>query len=109
MAKPGPKPKFFDTRWTLELAYVVGIFASDGNLGRGGMYLNITSKDIDLLQTILKILHKEHIKIGSKKGSYDTIVYQIQFKSAVLHSWLVSIGLTPHKSQTISQLTIPEK
>ena len=109
MKKPGPKPRIINTAWTSDLAYVVGIFASDGNLGNDGMYLNVTSKDKEMLVNVLTILHQTHIKIGEKMGGYGTQAYQIQFKSVVLYKWFISIGLTPNKSKTINTIKVPDK
>ena len=109
MGKKGPVPKIIDTTWTPELAYVVGIFASDGNLGKDGMYLEVTSNDRIVLKNVLHILHMEHIKIGTKNNGSGRRSYRIQFKRVRFHAWLLSLGLTPNKSKTISKLKIPEK
>lgn len=109
MSKPGPKPKVIDTSWRPDLAYVVGVIASDGNLGRDGLYVDITSKDREMLKIILKILDMQHIKIGVKKSGDGNKAYRIQFKRALFHSWLQSIGLSPNKSKTLGLLKIPRR
>lgn len=109
MKRRGPKPRAIDTTWRPELAYVVGIFASDGNLGRDGMYLDVTSKDKDILENILSILDMNHIKIGKKNNGSSNEAYRIQFKRVLFYKWLMSIGLTPDKSKTISALDIPDQ
>lgn len=108
MKRRGPKPRYIDTTWTQKLAYIVGIFASDGNLGKDGMYLNVTSKDKIVLKNVLKILKQEHIKIGRKRGGSGSLAYCVQMKSVCLHSWLVSIGLTPNKSKILGSIDIPD-
>jgi hypothetical protein len=105
----GPKPKYIDTKWTPELAYVVGIFASDGNLGRDGMYLEVTSKDKVLLENVLRILDMQHITIGQKQNGTGGTAYRIQFKRVLFHKWLCSLGLTPNKSLIMGALNIPDK
>lgn len=109
MKKPGPKPKFVDTTWTPELAYVVGVIASDGNLGKDGMYLDVTSKDREILEHVLRILNMTHIKIGKKYNGTGKEASRIQFKRTLFHSWLTSIGLTHKKSKTLGSLQIPKK
>lgn len=109
MGKRGPKPKVIDTTWTPDLAYVVGIFASDGNLGKDGMYLDVTSKDVETLQNVLRILDMTHIKIGRKSNGDNGFAYRVQFKRVLFHAWLVSIGLTPNKSKTLGSIQIPKK
>jgi len=109
VGKRGPQPKSIDTTWTPGLAYVVGIFASDGNLGKDGRYLDVTSKDQEILKIVLDVLGMSHIKIGRKSSGDGNYAYRIQFKRVLFHQWLMSIGLTPKKSKTISALDIPDK
>ncbi|MFC1721129.1 hypothetical protein ACFL0K_02670 [Patescibacteria group bacterium] len=109
MGKRGPQPKVIDTTWTPGLAYVVGIFASDGNLGKDGMYLDVTSKDREILKTVLRVLDMNHIKIGEKYSGDGNRAYRVQFKRVLFHKWLMSIGLTPNKSKTLGPVDIPNK
>lgn len=109
MGKRGPSPQPVDTTWTPELAYVVGVFASDGNLGKDGLYLDVTSKDKEILETVLAVLKLTHIKIGTKSSGQGNSSYRIQFKRKIFHQWLVSIGLMPNKSRRIRKLHIHEE
>ena len=109
MGKRGPTPKVIDTTWRPELAYVVGIFASDGNLGKDGMYLDVTSKDKEIVENVKDILDMRHIKIGKKISGTGNWAYRVQFKRVLFHTWLVSIGLTPEKSKTISKIKVPNE
>ncbi len=108
MGKRGPKPRFIDTTWSADLAYVVGIFASDGNLGKDGMYLDVTSVDKEILENVRRILGLT-VKIGKKKSGHGNIAYRIQCKRVMLHKWFMSIGLTPNKSHTIGALDVPDQ
>ena len=54
------------TEWSPELAYVIGLIASDGNLSSDGRHINITSKDEVMLQNVrlcLKIRNKIGLKV----------------------------------------------
>ena len=42
--------------WSSELAYAVGLIATDGCLGRDKSHMTMTSKDIDLLETFKRCL-----------------------------------------------------
>src|SRR5437899_6633217 len=42
--------------WSADVAYVVGLIATDGNLGRKRPTITIVSKDIDLLETVRRCL-----------------------------------------------------
>jgi len=101
---------FIGTKWTPGLAYVVGLFASDGNLSPDGRHLNLTSKDKELAviaQTVLKLTNK----IGRKGRGRSTHknYYVLQFGSKQFYSFLLGIGLTPAKSKTIGAIKIPDK
>lgn len=104
MGKRGPQPRYVDTTWTPELAYVVGMIASDGNLGRDGMYIDVSSADRETIETVKNILCLDN-KIGTKNNG---AAYRIQFKSKGWHTWLQEIGLTPCKSKTLGCLEIPD-
>ena len=56
-------------KYTSEIAYIVGILTTDGNLSKDGRHINFTSKDKQLLIMIRKMLGKS-AKIGDKKGGY---------------------------------------
>jgi len=42
--------------WSADIAYVVGLIATDGNLGRKRAAISIVSKDMDLLETIAEVI-----------------------------------------------------
>lgn len=96
-------------RWSPELAYVVGLLATDGSLSIDGRHIDFTSKDVQLLKTFKKCLGLKN-KIGSKTdGKSNKKYYRIQFGNINFYKWLLKIGLTPHKSKTIGKLKIPNK
>jgi len=95
--------------WSPQLAYVVGLITTDGNLSTDGRHINLTSKDLQLLKTFKKCLGL-NVKIGEKSGGFsDKKYYQVQFGDIIFYRWLLQIGLTPRKSKTISRLRIPDK
>ncbi len=98
-----------DCTWTPELAYVVGLFASDGNLSSDGRHLNITSKEREVVETVRTLLRLEN-KIGTKArgGSQRKEYFVLQFGDKNFYEFLLSIGLTPAKSKTIGYIAIPE-
>lgn len=97
-------------RWTSDLAYAVGLITTDGSLSIDGRHINLTSKDLEQIKTFKKILHLNN-KIGLKYSSYtrERIYYQVQFGNVKLYRFLKSIGLTPHKTKTLSRLKIPDR
>ena len=50
----------------------------------------------------------KHIKIGKKRSGQGHWAFRIQFKRVLFHKWLLSIGLSPNKSNTIGELEIPK-
>jgi len=108
--KPGPKPRHMTPpTWTPELAYACGLMASDGCLYSDGRHLNLTSLDIEQLETFKRIM-KLNVKIGYKsRSSSDNRCRQIQFGDVNLYRWFISIGITPRKSRTISKVLVPEE
>lgn len=96
-------------KWSFNLAYVVGLIATDGSLSINGRHLDFTSQDIQLLETFKKCLGIKN-KIGWKMGSYAKVrCPRVQFGDVALYRWLTGIGLTPNKSKTMSSLKIPDE
>lgn len=98
-----------DPTWTTELAYACGLMATDGCLIDDGRHLNLTSNDLDQLETFKECLGLKAKISWKRSGFTGKLSPQIQFGDAVLHRWFVSIGLTPRKSKTISEVKIPDK
>jgi hypothetical protein len=111
MGKRGPKPKYtFSTEWTPELAYAVGLLATDGCLTPYFHQINLTSKDREQIENFAKCLGVP-LTIGKKGNGADPTprYFVAQFKSRVFYDFLISVGLTPAKSKTIGSLRVPTK
>ncbi len=107
------KSKFPDKDfvWSPELAYAVGLIATDGNLSKDGRHIAMRSSDYDQLENFKKCLNLEN-KIGAPKvsGPYSKrICYRLQFGDVQFYRWLVNIGLSPSKTYTIGPLQIPDE
>lgn len=88
-----------DIRWSPNLAYAVGLIATDGNLSRDGRHLSVTSKDHDLLETFRACLNVTAAIRPHGRGSAGRRRF---------YEWLLDIGLTPAKSLTLGALAIPD-
>lgn len=109
MGKRGPKPKkLINITWRPELAYAVGLIATDGCLSKDGLLVDLTSKDKEQLLNFSKCLGV-NFKIGSKLNKIGQESLRIQFKNRLFYNFLISIGLTPKKSLTMGSLVIPDK
>ena len=94
--------------WNPEIAYLVGLIASDGCLVNNNRHINITSKDIEIIDSFQRIL-KMNVKVGLKMGGYSgTSSFNLQFSNVAFYDFLTNCGLTPAKSKTIGPLLIPE-
>lgn len=109
MGKSGPKPKkVVDTTWSSNLAYVVGLLASDGCLATVQPLIDLTSVDIEQLENYKKCLGIE-TKIGKKWSSKGRVAYRVQLKNVLFYNWLQTIGIMPNKSKTLGSVKIPNK
>ncbi len=111
MGKRGTKPQQqVSIIWSSELAYAVGLIATDGHLSKDGRHIDLTSKDLQLIETFQKCLGLGHIKIGSKLSGYSKKRYlRIQFGDVHFYQWLNRIGLTSKKSRTIKSVKVPRR
>lgn len=95
--------------WNSDLAYAVGLFATDGYLSIDGRHLDLTSKDIEQLENFQKALGidcKISLKsTGFKKGYCP----RIQFSNVQLYRWFLSIGLEQQKTEKLGEIKIPNK
>jgi hypothetical protein len=93
--------------WSRDMAWIVGLIATDGNLAHRPRGMSITSKDIDLLQSVRQCLELSNrlVRTSGRLGVVD----RLQWRNRAFYDWLLSIGLTPRKSLTIGPLTVPDE
>ncbi|MES2930519.1 MAG: hypothetical protein V4665_01930 [Patescibacteria group bacterium] len=109
MGKRGPKPKkIIDVTWRSNLAYAIGLLATDGCLSKDGLLIDLTSKDTEQLLNFSKCLGI-YLPISRKWNSTGDECSRIQFKNRIFYDFLLSIGLTPRKSLTMGKLDIPDE
>lgn len=106
----GIKPKEkVNRKWSSELAYALGLLASDGCLSKDGRHIDFTSNDIEQIHNFMKCLGLKN-KIGEKNsGSDGERGKRVQFGDIIFYNFLVGIGFTPAKSKTIGEIYIPKK
>ena len=104
------KPKGDPIKWSPQIAYVVGLLVTDGNLSSDGRHLIMVSKDVQLLETFKECLNLKN-KISLKMSGYTKKknCHKVQFGNIILYSWLLNIGLMPNKTKRIGSLKIPKK
>jgi hypothetical protein len=94
--------------WSAELAYVVGLIATDGNLGRRRPVITIFSKDADLLETVRYCLGLT-TPVRDHRGGYGHHCSRLRWQDRALYEWFCEIGLSPAKSLTLRPLTVPDR
>jgi hypothetical protein len=91
--------------WSPEVAYAVGIIATDGNLAQDGRHLSVTSKDIQLLDTVRACLK---LNVSITPASVAKSIFHLQWSDRVRWEWLAAIGLMPAKSLRLRALAVPD-
>ena len=96
---------------TSNLAYVVGLLATDGNLSNDKRHIIFRSSDIQLIKTFSDYLNLKN-KIGSSPnwGGYaKKPSYRVQFGDVTFYKWLLKQGLFPAKTYTIGKISVPDR
>ena len=93
--------------WSPEIAYALGLTATDGCLVRDGRHIAFVTKDEDLMQTWLRCLAHSEQRYRKSLSSAGTPVYRVQLSDAGLYRWLMARGLTPRKSLTLGAVEVP--
>jgi len=92
--------------WTPEVAYAVGLLATDGNLSPSGRHVSVSSAEREVLETFLRCVDRK-AKIGNVEGGFGTHGLRVQIGDVGLYRWLQSIGLTPRKSLRLGSIDVP--
>lgn len=93
--------------WTNELAYAVGLLATDGCLLTRRRQIAFTSKDYELVAVFMDCVG-HHVKVHTKRGERGSLAFQVQFKDIELYDWFERCGLTPRKSLSLGPITVPD-
>ena len=86
---------------------MVGLITSDGNLSKDGRHIDITAKDCEFLRSVRAGVRIKN-KIGIKNKGTDKQAYRFQISNKNFYDFLLSLGLTPHKSLTLDRLAVPD-
>ncbi len=86
--------------WSDEMAYIVGLTATDGCLFTGRRKINFKSEDRQLVETYLSVLGRTN-RVKRQPTRTDGVVYFTEFHDSRLYEWFRSVGLTPRKSLTL--------
>lgn len=102
---------FFDI-WSPEMAYILGYFAADGSMyknPRGGCYISFTSCDLELIQTVKRILNvSNRIETYQSEHLNWKLRYTLQIGSKIVFKKFLELGFTPAKSLSLVFPRIPD-
>ncbi len=99
-----------DITWSPNFAYIIGLITTDGNLSSNGRHISFTTKDLQLAELYKSCLNLTNT-IGKKARGGEKIkkYYVVQFGDVNFYEYLLTIGLTPRKSRTLTEVSVPEK
>ncbi|MBI5003663.1 LAGLIDADG family homing endonuclease [Candidatus Kaiserbacteria bacterium] len=107
--KRGPKPiGKVKINWSRKFAYAIGLLTADGCLSKDGRHIDLTSKDRTQVVLFKQCLGLD-TKVSHKYSGSGNLAYCVQFSDVLFYQFLMTIGLSPAKSKTISSVTIPER
>lgn len=98
--------------WSKEIAYSVGLIASDGCLSKDGRHIDLTSVDVEQLRNFLDAIGRSGgIALKRWKGykNHWQKAYRVQFSDVAYYDFLLQAGLTPSKSKIMGSLNIPDQ
>jgi len=111
MGLRGPKPRRREVIWSPELAYAIGLIATDGCLSGDKRHIVFVSKDLEQIENLkkcLKLKTKVDVHKSGRKNASRTY-HRVQWSDVVLYNFLLDIGLTPNKSKTLGKISIPDR
>jgi hypothetical protein len=90
------------------VAYAVGIIATDGNLSKRRGRLTVVSKDTELLDTV-RLCVQVTASIAPHASGYGGPCYHVAWTDRGFYDALLAIGLTPAKSRTLGAVMVPDE
>lgn len=93
--------------WSSELAYAVGLTATDGCLSRDRRHITFDSKDLALVEVYLRCIQREDVRIVAVRTRSGGRAYRAAFSDSTLYDWLFDLGIRPAKSLTLGGVIVP--
>ena len=90
------------------MGYLVGLTATDGCLVTGRRQISFKSCDRQLVELYLSLLGRTNKIVVEHTGTGGT-AYHAQFTDAAWYRWLQSVGLSPRKSLTLGDISVPDE
>lgn len=94
--------------WSPNLAYAVGLIATDGNLSKDRSRVEFISTDQELIELYCHALGLDGIHIVFTHYESRKPWYKVKVSDNLFRIFLNNIGLAPAKSKTMGPLQIPD-
>jgi hypothetical protein len=91
-----------------DVAYALGLAATDGNLSGDGRHMSFVSKDRDLVETFVRCLTLA-TPVRILRTRAGGVFYRVQWADRRVYRWLLAVGLMPAKSLRLGPLAIPDE
>jgi hypothetical protein len=104
---PAPRSGTIRVAWCPNIAYALGLMATDGNLSSRAGQMSLVSKDLEQVENLRMCLGLR-APISRVPGATGTL-NKVQWSDRGLYNWFLSVGLTPAKSRTIGPLAVPDE
>lgn len=90
--------------WSHEMAWVLGLFVTDGHVNKKYHSINFSQKDERILRLIAKYLEADYVlaPYGKTKATSTLII-----NSKIMKEDFALLGITAHKSLTVPFLKVP--
>jgi hypothetical protein len=92
--------------WDANLAYALGLAATDGCLARDGRHISIGSEDREQVEAFLRCVGRPNAHISKER---DREYFRAQLGDVELFQFFADAGLTPRKSLTLGPLSFPSE
>ncbi|MBB4826009.1 hypothetical protein HNO89_003246 [Sporosarcina luteola] len=110
--RPAGRPRIhqvnedFFKSWTNEMAWVLGLFITDGHVNKDVHSVYLSQKDVTLLQKVATLMEASEV-IAEPTGTRKT--HLLIINSKVIKSDLEKLGITPNKSRSVRFPDVPEE
>lgn len=96
---------FFKT-WSHDMAWVLGMFITDGTVSRNTHTISFSQKDEHILRLIAKIMEADYVlaPFGTTKTTPSIVIHSKKIKND-----LEKLGIKPNKSLTVPFPDVPEE
>jgi len=97
-------------KWNSNLAYIVGLITTDGNLSKDKRHIFFTTGDHQLMDTFKNCLGiKNRVRSALERESSKKQTYRVSFGNRRFYVWLENIGLMPNKTYNLGKINVPKK